>query len=100
MNGSEISFFILTRCAIRYHSPRNKTVGISEMVVLNCEFQDVQHFDWWRDGKKVPDTRDISNYVIGEMSPPDQAYYSCVGIPENGPHIESNQALLRIRGTF
>eukprot|EP00057_Strongylocentrotus_purpuratus_P016904 XP_011671378.1 PREDICTED: uncharacterized protein LOC105441698 [Strongylocentrotus purpuratus] len=77
--------------------PRNKTVGISEMVILNCEFQDVQHFDWWRDGKKVPDTRDISNYIIGEMNPPDQAYYSCVGIPENGPHIESNQALLRIR---
>ncbi|XP_030850248.1 latrophilin Cirl-like [Strongylocentrotus purpuratus] len=68
------------------------------MVVLNCEFQDVQHFDWWRDGKKVPDTRDISNYVIDEMSPPDQAYYSCVGIPGNGPHIESNQALLRITG--
>ncbi|XP_030850244.1 uncharacterized protein LOC100889793 [Strongylocentrotus purpuratus] len=77
--------------------PRNKTVGISEMVVLNCEFQNVQHFDWWRDGRKVPDTRDISNYVIDEMSPPDQAYYSCVGIPENGPHIESKQALLRIR---
>eukprot|EP00057_Strongylocentrotus_purpuratus_P017446 XP_011671920.1 PREDICTED: uncharacterized protein LOC105441955 [Strongylocentrotus purpuratus] len=76
--------------------PRNKTVGISEMVVLNCKFQDVQHFDWWRDGRKVPDTRDISNFIIGEMSPPDQAYYSCVGIPENGPHIESNHALLRI----
>ncbi|XP_030850590.1 uncharacterized protein LOC105444772 isoform X3 [Strongylocentrotus purpuratus] len=77
--------------------PRNKTVRISEMVVLNCEFQNVQHFDWWRDGKKVPDTRDISNYVIDEMSPPDQAYYSCVGITENGPRTESNQALLRIR---
>eukprot|EP00057_Strongylocentrotus_purpuratus_P009539 XP_011664013.1 PREDICTED: fibropellin-1-like [Strongylocentrotus purpuratus] len=76
--------------------PRNKTVGILEMVVLNCEFQDVQHFDWWRDGKKVPDTRDISNYIIDEMSPPDQAYYSCVGITENGLRIESNQALLRI----
>ncbi|XP_030850247.1 uncharacterized protein LOC115927967 [Strongylocentrotus purpuratus] len=77
--------------------PINRTVGISEMVVLNCEFKDVQHFDWWRDGKEVPDTRDISNYIIDEMSPPDQAYYSCVGIPENGPRIESNQALLRIR---
>eukprot|EP00057_Strongylocentrotus_purpuratus_P012455 XP_011666929.1 PREDICTED: G-protein coupled receptor 126 [Strongylocentrotus purpuratus] len=67
------------------------------MVILNCEFQDVQHFDWWRDGKKVPDTRDISNYVIDEMTPSDQAYYSCVGISENGLGIESNQALLRIR---
>ena len=80
--------------------PRNKTTEVSERVVLTCRFLNVQHFDWLRDGKKIPLTRDMSDYVINEMSPPDQGYYSCVGIQDGRPDIESNRALLRIRGNL
>ena len=73
-------------------------VTLYNKVVLSCEFINIEHFSWWRDGQKIPLTLDKENYTINGFDPNDQGYYYCIGLTKNGKTIESHQALVKIQG--
>ena len=81
-------------------SPSNTTVTLNGRVELSCELTNVQGFIWRKDGRELPNTQDSTHFVIEEISPPDQGYYSCVGVSNDGETIETDRALVKIIGAI
>ena len=67
-------------------------------VTFSCAFQNVDGFDWKFNDVILADDADRSPLVINPVQPGDQGYYACVGYGTDGTEIETDAAVLTIKG--
>ncbi|XP_038053898.1 uncharacterized protein LOC119726314 [Patiria miniata] len=84
--------------AVTVHPTPRVTVRKYQTVTLECGFENVASFAWYKNGEMLPGTAGVSFLTLAGVSLTDRGYYWCQGRGFQGVTLQTNSSLVLILG--